>query len=606
MKTFFVTVLFFLFSFFFFPKLVSASENFLTTYDVSYNVLQNGISQTSFKVILTNTEDRYYVSSYAISLGFQTLNNLKAWDSDGQIIPKISKTENGNKIDLTFNKRVVGKGNTLVFNLTFDTPDIAKKQGNIWEINIPGIANQNEFQDFNVHLRVPDNFRNPIYTKPFQTKNTLDFNKYNLGKSGISLAFGGNQFYRFSLSYHLKNRQIFPVKSEIALPPNTNYQDVVIEDIIPKPLNVKEDKDGNWLAEFYLFPSQRIDVLVKGRAAVSLSPKEEIISAYEYQQYLKEVPYWEKDEKIKELAKTLKTPREIYDYVVKTLTYDFSRVTENKPRLGAKAVLQNPSSAVCLEFTDLFIALSRAAGIPAREVDGFAYTEDERQRPLSLVKDILHAWPEYYDNDRKAWIMVDPTWGNTTDGIDYFDTFDFDHLTFIIKGLDSRYPIPPGGYKLADSSDKPDVNVEFLDNFTPPFTSYQVELDLPQKVFSLLPVKGNVVIKNKGNTVFSPKKLLIQSNLRIKNNDILLPDIPPYGNLTIPLVFEENSFLTNKDAVVTIVVGEKAIQKAVKISPFIVNKWTILAGGVFLAFIFFFVFIIAKRPRYLPFFGQKR
>ncbi|MDP3955188.1 MAG: hypothetical protein Q8Q15_02385, partial [bacterium] len=299
---YFLTFFFFLFHFHLFPGSVKASENFLTAYDVTYNVLQNGLTQTTFKVSLTNTEDRYYVSSYAISVGFETLRNLKASDSEGEIIPKISKTDNGNKIELSFNKRVVGKGNSLLFNVTFDTPDIARKQGNIWEINIPGVANQNEFQNFNVHLRVPKILGNPAYIKPFQIKNTLDFDKESLGKSGISLAFGKRQFYRFSLSYHIKNRQLFPVKTEIALPPRTNYQDVVIEDITPKPLNVKEDKDGNWLAEFYLLPSQRIDVLVKGLAAVSLYPKAQTLSSNEYNQYLKEAPYWESDEKIKRLA----------------------------------------------------------------------------------------------------------------------------------------------------------------------------------------------------------------------------------------------------------------------------------------------------------------
>ena len=113
--------------------------------------------------------------------------------------------------------------------------------------------------------------------------------------------------------------------------------------------------------------------------------------------------------------------------------------------MGALSALNNPTSAVCLEFTDLFVALSRAAGIPAREIDGYAYTNNAHDRPLSLTEDVLHAWPEYYDFDKKAWIMVDPTWGNTTGGIDYFNALDFDHIAFVIKGENSGYPIPAGG-----------------------------------------------------------------------------------------------------------------------------------------------------------------
>src|SRR5205085_322452 len=146
--------------------------------------------------------------------------------------------------------------------------------------------------------------------------------------------------------------------------------------------------------------------------------------------------YWQtNDPAIKALGQELKTPKDIYEYVVKTLSYDFTRVTDDKPRLGAALALKNPTSAVCREFTDLFIAIARSAGIPAREVDGFAYTENAKQRPLSLVKDILHAWPEYYDTNKKTWVMVDPTWGSTTGGIDYFQVLDLDHFAFAIKGI---------------------------------------------------------------------------------------------------------------------------------------------------------------------------
>lgn len=599
-------IFFFFLLFFVYPKYVLASENFLTSYDVTYNVFENENTKTSFEVTLTNTEDRYYVASYSISTGFETIQNIKASDPDGEIIPKITKIEKGNKIELIFNKRVSGKGNSLVFKVNFDTPDVAKKQGNIWEIDIPGIANQNEFEQFNVHLRVPQSFGNPTFIKPYLERKTLDFDKEDLGNSGISLAFGEKQIYNFDLSYHLKNSRVFPIKTEIALPPNTNYQEISIESIVPKPLNVKADKDGNWLAEYFLLPSQKVDVKVKGKAIVSLFPKKEILSPVDLNQYLKtNITYWESNEKIKELGKTLKTPKAIYDYVVRTLSYDFSRVTENKPRLGGKGALLNPKSAVCLEFTDLFIAIARSAGIPTREINGFAYTENEKLRPLSLVKDILHSWPEYYDIKKQTWIMVDPTWGNTTGGIDYFDTFDFDHLAFVIKGRDSRYPIPAGGYKLSDSKDQRDVKISFAEEFPVVLESYEVSTDLPEKILSGLPINTNVIIKNKSQSVLSGKNLVIESSLNPQNQKIALSNIPPYGSLNVPVIFEKTPFLTNKNGLVTILVGEKALQKRVSISPFILTREVALLGGVFLAVIFFLIFIITQRSGHLPFFRRK-
>ena len=209
---------------------------------------------------------------------------------------------------------------------------------------------------------------------------------------------------------------------------------------------------------------------VNGRAKVLLRPKKQKLSQKERKEYLKEQPFWQTtDKRIKELALELKTPYKIYKYVVDNLKYDFKRLQTGMPRLGALGVLKNPSSAVCLEFTDLFIALARAAGIPAREVNGFAYTQNSKERPLSLVKDVLHAWPEYYDSDMQTWVMVDPTWENTTGGTDYFYTLDFDHLAFVIKGISSTYPIPAGAYKISNNQTARDVIVEFGNSFNKPF-----------------------------------------------------------------------------------------------------------------------------------------
>ncbi|MEM7201349.1 MAG: transglutaminase domain-containing protein [Planctomycetota bacterium] len=57
----------------------------------------------------------------------------------------------------------------------------------------------------------------------------------------------------------------------------------------------------------------------------------------------------------------------------------------------------------CTEHTLLFVALARAAGVPAREVSGLVPCS---RKPLTLM---YHAWAEYHDGGR--WVEVDPTWG---------------------------------------------------------------------------------------------------------------------------------------------------------------------------------------------------
>lgn len=57
----------------------------------------------------------------------------------------------------------------------------------------------------------------------------------------------------------------------------------------------------------------------------------------------------------------------------------------------------------CTEHSILFVALARAAGIPAREVSGLVYMGDQHQRFG------WHAWAEVELAGR--WVAVDPSWG---------------------------------------------------------------------------------------------------------------------------------------------------------------------------------------------------
>lgn len=68
----------------------------------------------------------------------------------------------------------------------------------------------------------------------------------------------------------------------------------------------------------------------------------------------------------------------------------------------------------CTEHTLLFVALCRAAGVPARELGGLAYDESQvvggaAHRPARRGGTFnWHAWAEIHDGRR--WVSIDPTW----------------------------------------------------------------------------------------------------------------------------------------------------------------------------------------------------
>lgn len=606
---FLIIILFFLK----FSSKALAQSNFSTDYNVTYSVGNNANTHVILGGVLKNLTDKYYASSYNIQVGFTDIKNLSASDLEGSINPKITKNEKGSTITLTFNQNVVGLNKKLNFNISFDTSQVVQNFNNIWDINIPGISAENDFSSFNVNVNYPVFLGKPTYIKPILVSDSIQksigslfFTKNDLGGSGISIAFGNFQIYDFNLKYNLENKNLFPISTEIALPPNTNYQDISLEKIDPKPINVRIDKDGNWLAKYILPSTKKLEIFVNGKAKVYLNPKTEDLDQESAKNYLKNQQYWDSDnEKIKTLAKNLKTPYAIYQYVVKTLKYDFERVKTNSPRLGSIKGLDNPNSAVCLEFTDLFIALSRAAGIPAREINGFAYTTNTNERPLSFVKDILHAWPEYYDFDKKAWIMVDPTWGNTTGGVDYFNVLDFNHIAFVIKGLSSNYPVPAGGYKLSSNQNTKDVDVFIGTVFQNDNSKLNAEIIFPDTLLSGLPINGEIKILNPGKTLISKQEIQVSTKiLDPVKQSVLSKDIPPYGYQILILSFDKTSILTNSKDTIKITVNNNNTYKNVIILPFFVNKLFIL-GGLLIASFIIIISLTAYLYRRISLFRQR-
>lgn len=609
-KIIFSLAILFLFILLFSSKTYAAS-NFSTDYEIKYKVFENENTHVEINITLINQTSTFYASSYKIQVGFSDIQNVKAFDSDGNILGKVTKENGEETIEVNFNRRATGIRSKLNYNISFDTRQVAQKSGNIWEVNIPGFAVQSDYSNLDVQVEIPQSFGKASYIKPkiknlSKNGNSYFFTKGDLEKSGIAMAFGESQIYKFNLTYHLQNKNLFPVKTEIALPPDTNYQEVQIENMNPKPTNVALDNDGNWLAEYYLSPGKKIDVEAKGKVKVSLFPKKETKTSLQLSDYLKEKKYWEtSNEKIKKLASDLKTPRAIYDYVVRHLNYDYSRVTSNKSRLGALELIDNPTSAVCLEFTDLFVALARSAGIPAREVDGYAYTQNSKERPLSLVKDVLHAWPEYYDKDLETWVMVDPTWANTTSGIDYFNVLDFDHIAFVIKGNDSEYPIPAGGYKLSENEGLKDIDVSFANYFEEGSPTLEIAQNLPDNLFGGFLYSGNLIIRNTGKKISPSQDIVIYSSvLKPYYQNINVNQIPPFGSITIPISFLKTSILTNKEDVIRISLGGSTLFHTVKVSPIFLSKWVLLGGSLIVAGIFIVSFIVFK-PWNLSIFRSK-
>lgn len=558
-----------LFAYLFIPlSAVQAAGEFQADYDVTYAVSPGGTTIVTQNVTLTNEETNLYPQKYSILIDSQKIQNVIAYDNGGIVASQIQQQDGKTDITLPFNEHVVGMGKQLKFSLRYEDADIAKKNGSIWEINIPGVANDPDLATYFVTLSVPPTFGPNAYMSPLPSS-AGRWSKEQMVSGGISAAYGTEQFFDIGLTYNIENTSVAPQSTEIALPPNTSFQKVLINSLDPKPKTILRDKDGNWLAQYDLLPTQRMEIQAKITVSVRLTPYDNTTEEINRDEYLRPLKYWESQSKeIMDLAAQYKTPREIYAYVVRTLSYDYTRVNQSPVRKGALQALASPKNSICMEFTDLFVAIARAAGIPARQVLGYAYTTNAKLRPLSFVSDVLHAWPEYYDDARKMWIPIDPTWANTTGGVNYFDKLDFNHIVFAIQGQSSDYPYPAGFYKKSGSNSK-DVVVQFSDHkIVEGNEKLSVSYNFPKSVTSGFPAVGSVVIENPNGSAVPSSTILVQSTPFDVAITKTLTDIPPYARISVPISIPLPNYFMKGNGTITTTVDDDVTNYSYEIKPF--------------------------------------
>ncbi len=578
-----------------FPAQTLAIQEFTTSLNATYTISSQSVPQVKNEIHIKNNFSTIYSTQFALEVGSTSVKNIRAYDQLGkELKTNIAQTEKRTTVALQFKDKILGKDNERVFTIEYEYPDAAITQGKVLEVDVPKLAQKDMFQAMTVRVIVPAVYGTPAAISPAgysvdTADGTQTFTFGNSASNGINMLFGESQNYAFTLRYHLNNPSISQGVSQVALPPDTAFQRIVYTSIDPKPDSITADADGNWIATFSISPQKDLTVTATGVATLFLKPTVQIDPVQDLKQYLKEQPFWEtNDPQVQLLAKKLKTPRAIYDYLVQNYDYDYQRLAVgDQRRRGSSEALRNPANSLCQEFTDTFIAIARAAGIPARELNGFSYTENAKLRPAKLTNDLLHAWPEYYDEERKLWIPVDPTWGKTTNGVDFFNKLDFNHIVFVIHGTSSEKPYSAGMYKVTGQEGK-DVEVKLTPLASDPLRS----LTLAPPTF----LKPNIITieNNTGSAWYDvPVKTELTSALALSGKRTLKLSILPYQKkeFEIPVAPSSLIALGRQKGTVIVTIGDETVQYETtvgtigNIRPAVAvgigfGVCTLLAGGV--------------------------
>ncbi len=592
----FIASLFFVLS----PTYTNADENFDVSFDVTYRFLEDNTALVTQTTTLTNKKTNLFATQYKATIFGDVADTVTGFDPSGPITVD-TKSQNNKETIITanFSEKTVGEGNKSTFSLNYTLSGLVSKNGRIKELAIPRPGKDSGLLDYKVTIIIPQSYGPIGFIKPqkdYQTTKSsyvFSFNK-EMVEEGILIGIGDVAHYEFVISYHIANDSLIKREVEIAIPPDTAYQQVLYSNITPKPNNVRTDEDGNWIASFILSPREETKITTEGNVLIWTTPRTDFIEALPVSNHTAGNKYWEIDSEIvTKTAQSLSSAFDIYSYIVDSFAYNYARVgSDENRRMGVSEILSDPTLAICMEYTDAFIALARKSGIPAREVNGYAYTEDEFLKPLSLVADVLHSWPEYYDFETKQWKQIDPTWANTTNGVDYFNSLDFNHFVFVRHGMSSIFPPAAGAYKkTGDEKDvivKPQKDLPII-----PGSEVRATFNISRSMIAGSPNKIEVRIENTGGI----GRYNIPVSISGTDVNVSLPqdtvDLPPYSHIIL-----EGTITASVDVwgEVTIKASAGDYQEEIPVSIAPRQMFTFpLTFGVFIIVVIILIYLIRKK-----------
>jgi transglutaminase-like putative cysteine protease len=397
--------------------------------------------QEVFTIFLPNKGDPSYQEKYD-----QTKASIQLTSADGSslsyTLDESSETNMVLKLGLP---RDVTFQNDLTITLKYKSFGLIVKSGNIRDIFVPSFNKDYQFQNdtkketVKTLVTIPQSFGEINFISPhvpFSSSSnnwTVEIASENLIGENAWIQVGTVQYYSFVITQDYAptttlplgfNTYTLPIPRDIDSGPIS--QEVYYTSISPKPHSVELDSDGNLMAKFMVPAKETGKIEIKGYATLTQNKNFNPLDSGVLTDIPKDILerntlpglYWEvADPEIKKIAAEIRgnnkdiytITKDTYNYVVDLIDYDETKKFGiNNTRQGALKTLQG-GAAVCMEYSDLFIALMRAQGIPARAAFGHGYSALDFES--SLNKTINHQWAEVYLPKLKTWINVDTTWG---------------------------------------------------------------------------------------------------------------------------------------------------------------------------------------------------
>ncbi len=351
--------------------------------------------------------------------------SAKYEDNNGSISTTYDETNQ--TIALETNRSYKGKGNKWSLKLSYST-DLVNEMGDSHLIllsptpdQISGLDVVSEQRELLLDLNLGAATRLGAKTPTSGVaigQQILTWKESSNIAYATGVVYGDSALASVQVNTTLENNSWWWKDFTVVLPPDTNQQRVVIDNIEPKPRNVRVDIDGNVLLEYRLRPRASMEVSASAKVLVNnytyaMNKAQDTISDQELaglSSYVKKSGRWTPI--TIELDTSLPTLVLVNDIAEGIRNLDPTKYGENE-------FDQN------INMNDKFVGTLRDFNIPARVVRGVVF-EDQQSVP--------RAWAEVYISGL-GWITVDSM--GETQG---FVTADARYVALLIRSSNDSWP----------------------------------------------------------------------------------------------------------------------------------------------------------------------